>query len=119
MNHLSIVAQNRSNDRTHKSLLAQKSHFVHQFFSFRQIRDGGGAELKVKYPKYYKYSNASCTFGVYNQVVRVNQFRNIFLVSSVSSKKRKKTGRSEVSHSSTVEFICSFFGRNVCLKKSF
>ena len=49
-------------------------------------------------------------------VLKVSLFRNIFLVSLISSKNEQKQVDLRF-HSSKVEFICSFLGGNVGLKK--
>ena len=48
--------------------------------------------------------------------VKVSYFQIVFLVSSLSTKKRTKTSQQILK---TSIFVWGFFGRNICLKKSF
>ena len=64
-------------------------------------------------------SNLDEFLNIFLLEVKVSKFRNVFLVSSISSKKEQKQVELRY-HSSKDEFIRLYvFGKNISLKKSF
>ena len=76
------------------------------------------AWFKYKYTYLISFCRKESVWSRQNHRLKVRLFQNVFLVSSISSKNERKQVDLRF-HISKVEFVCSFFGENVYLKKLF